>query len=122
MTDLCPGLIANLVLAANANCAATMPDVTGTNFIRATDLSGIASITQNPTNGTALLLGTNAVVLAVAAADGLIVDNDRVRRGARESLHQAQIGRRNAPPLRSTPIGAVDVQNDFRTCEAWNPR
>ena len=30
----------NLVLAAGANCSATMPDVTGTNFILATDLSG----------------------------------------------------------------------------------
>src|SRR5208282_5553769 len=31
----------NLVLAANSNCVATMPDVTGTNDVLATDLSGI---------------------------------------------------------------------------------
>jgi hypothetical protein len=56
----------NLVLAANSNCLAIMPGVIGTNFIQATDLSGIASITQCPTNGADLPLGTNVVVIAVA--------------------------------------------------------
>jgi hypothetical protein len=56
----------NLVLAANSNCLATMPCVTGSNGVQATDLSGIASITQCPTNGADLPLGTNVVVIAVA--------------------------------------------------------
>ncbi len=55
----------NLVLAADSNCSATMPDVTGTNFILAADLSGVAAISQTPTNGAVLFLGTNWVVLAV---------------------------------------------------------
>ena len=56
----------NLVLAANSDCLVIMPDVTATNFIQATDFSGIASITQYPTNGAALPLGTNVVVIAAA--------------------------------------------------------
>ena len=60
----------NLVLAANSNCEAVMPDVTGTNGILATDLSGVASVTQTPTNGAILPLGTNLVTLAVADSFG----------------------------------------------------
>ena len=56
----------NLALAANSNCVAALPDVTGTNYILATDLSGVAAISQTPTNGAILQFGTNAVVLAVA--------------------------------------------------------
>jgi hypothetical protein len=56
----------NLVLAANSNCAAAMPDVTRTNFVLATDLSGVAMISQIPTNNSVLPLGTNPVVIAVA--------------------------------------------------------
>jgi hypothetical protein len=56
----------NLVLAANSNCVAEMPAVTGTNFLLAADLSGVAMIVQSPTNGTVLFIGTNYVVLAVA--------------------------------------------------------
>jgi len=56
----------NLVLAANSNCVAVMPNVTGTNFIQATDFSGVASIVQTPTNGAILPLGSNVVVIAVA--------------------------------------------------------
>ncbi len=56
----------NLVLAANANCVGTMPDVTGTNYLLATDLWGIGAIAENPTNGSPLALGSNAVVLAVS--------------------------------------------------------
>jgi xanthomonalisin len=56
----------NLVLAANSNCAAAMPDVTGTNYILATDLSGLGNISQMPTNNFILPLGTNVVILAVA--------------------------------------------------------
>ena len=55
----------NLQVAANASCSATLPDVTGTNFIQATDLSTPLTITQSPTNGTSLPLGTNMVILTV---------------------------------------------------------
>jgi hypothetical protein len=60
----------NLVLAATTNCSAAMPDVTGTNFILATDLSGALTISQTPTNNAALPLGTNIVVLSVTDASG----------------------------------------------------
>jgi len=60
----------NLVLVAGTNFSVAMPDVTGTNFIRATDLSGALTITQNPTNNAPLLLGTNAVLLTVVDASG----------------------------------------------------
>ena len=43
-----------------------MPNVTGTNFILATDLSGVATVVQTPTNGAVLPLGTNVVIIAVA--------------------------------------------------------
>jgi hypothetical protein len=58
----------NLVLNANSNCQALLPDLTGTNYIVGLDsCSGTnLTITQNPTNGTLLALGTNTVVLAVA--------------------------------------------------------
>jgi len=45
-----------------------MPDVTGTNYILAADLSGVASIVQSPTNGARLPLGTNVVVNYVLQA------------------------------------------------------
>ena len=60
----------NLVLAADTNCSAAMPDVTGTNYILATDLSGTLTITQVPTNNAALPLGTNVVLITVADASG----------------------------------------------------
>jgi hypothetical protein len=60
----------NLVLAAGTNCNATMPDVTGTNFIFATDLSEPLTMTQSPTNSAILPLGTNAIVIAVADGYG----------------------------------------------------
>jgi hypothetical protein len=56
----------NLTLTANSNCVASMPDVTETNYLQATDWSGIAEILQSPTNGADLPLGTNLVVIAVA--------------------------------------------------------
>jgi hypothetical protein len=58
----------NLLLAANASCAAQMPDVTGTNFIVASDLSLPLAISQSPTNGATLLLETNVVVISVLDA------------------------------------------------------
>jgi hypothetical protein len=60
----------NLVLAANTNCSAAMPDVTGTNFILATDLSGALTISQIPTNTAILPLGTNVVVITVKDSSG----------------------------------------------------
>jgi len=60
----------NLVLAANTNCSAVMPDVTGTNFILATDMSGTLTISQNPTNNSVLALGTNQIVITVTDASG----------------------------------------------------
>ncbi len=60
----------NLVLAADTNCSAKMPDVTGTNYILATDLSGAPAISQTPTNHFILQLGTNTVVITVADASG----------------------------------------------------
>jgi hypothetical protein len=58
------------VLAADTNCSALMPDVTGTNFISASDLSGTVTITQSPTNYAVLSLGTNLVVLTVQDGSG----------------------------------------------------
>ena len=55
----------NLVLAANSNCSLPMPNVTGTNFIIATDFSGALTISQSPTNNSILPLGTNRIVITV---------------------------------------------------------
>jgi len=60
----------NLVLAADTNCTASMPDVTGTNYILATDLSGSLTISETPTNNSILQLGTNTIVITVADASG----------------------------------------------------
>jgi hypothetical protein len=60
----------NLTLAANTNCSAPMPGVTGTNYILATDLSGALAISQTPTNNSILQIGTNTVVITVADASG----------------------------------------------------
>jgi hypothetical protein len=60
----------NLVLAADTNCSAAMPDVTGTNYILATDLSGALTISEAPTNNSILQLGTNTIVIIVADASG----------------------------------------------------
>ncbi len=69
----------NLVLAADSNCAAVMPDVTGTNYILATDLSGTLTITQSPTTNAGLSVGTNIVVITVAdAADNKAYSTNRI--------------------------------------------
>lgn len=60
----------NLVLTANTNCGAQIPDVTGTNFILASDLSGTLTVSQSPAEGTVLLVGTNLAVITVADAYG----------------------------------------------------
>ena len=68
--DRTPPVIAwaftNLVLAADSNCVAAMPDITGTNYVLASDLSGVAAISQSPTNGAVLSLGTNIVLIAAS--------------------------------------------------------
>ena len=60
----------NLVQALDTNCSALMPEVTGTNFILATDLSGALTISQEPTNNAVLSLGTNWVVISVTDGSG----------------------------------------------------
>ncbi|MBW8864698.1 MAG: DUF5011 domain-containing protein [Verrucomicrobia bacterium] len=60
----------NLSLSLDTNCSAAMPDVTGTSFIAATDLSGPLVVSQSPTNNASLLLGTNLVFIIVADAYG----------------------------------------------------
>jgi len=60
----------NLTLLATSNNSVPMPDVTGTNFILATDLSGAMTVSQNPTNNYLLGLGTNSVVLTVTDPSG----------------------------------------------------
>jgi PKD repeat protein len=47
-----------------------MPDITGTNYILANDLSGPLTVSQTPTNNSILPLGTNVVVITVADASG----------------------------------------------------
>ena len=55
----------------NLSCGIAMPDVTGTNHIVASDAcSASVTITQTPTNGAALALGTNEVILAVSDSTG----------------------------------------------------
>ena len=72
--DTTPPVIAwsftNLFRALDTNCTALMPDVTGTNFILVSDLSGAVTISQSPTNNSILPLGTNSVVLTVADVFG----------------------------------------------------
>jgi subtilase family serine protease len=60
----------NLVLAADTNCSAKMPSVTGTNYLLATDLSGTLTNSQSPPITAILLLGTNTVVITVKDASG----------------------------------------------------
>jgi subtilase family serine protease len=60
----------NLVLVADANCTALLPDVTGANYLLATDLSGPCLASQDPTNAAPLPLGTNRVILTVTDSSG----------------------------------------------------
>jgi hypothetical protein len=60
----------NLVIAAGADCNALMPDVTGTNFMMARDLSGPPLITQIPPTNAVLALGTNLVILIATDTSG----------------------------------------------------
>jgi hypothetical protein len=62
----------NLTLSAGSNCQAVMPDVTGTNYLLASDdCSPTLLITQTPTNNSILELNsTNQVVITVADSLG----------------------------------------------------
>jgi len=62
----------NLVLSADTNCSALMPDVTGTNYIIASDACSGTNlvITQVPTNNAVLPEGTNTVIIKVADQSG----------------------------------------------------
>ena len=62
----------NQVLSAATNCSALMPDVTGTNYIFASDACSGTNlfITQVPTNNAVLPQGTNMVIIAVADQSG----------------------------------------------------
>jgi len=60
----------NLVLAADSSCRAVMPEITGTNFIEAWDLSGAVTVRQSPTNLSVLPLGTTVAVLTVTDGSG----------------------------------------------------
>lgn len=60
----------NLVLAAGPDCDASMIDVTGTNYIIATDAGGPPVITQSPTTNDVLSIGTNVVILTATDIAG----------------------------------------------------
>jgi fibronectin-binding autotransporter adhesin len=62
----------NLVLsAASSNCQVSLPDLTGTNYIIATDSCSSVTVTQTPLIGTVLSYGTtNEVVLTALDASG----------------------------------------------------
>ena len=62
----------NTNLSADASCSALMPDVTGTNYILASEPCNDAlTITQSPTNKTMLSVGTNQVVITIANVSGV---------------------------------------------------
>ncbi len=58
----------NLTLAANGNCQAVLPDLTGTNYFIASDNCSSVTVTQTPPAGTPLSLGTNKLVLTATDA------------------------------------------------------
>jgi hypothetical protein len=71
--DLEPPVITwftNIVVGADTNCQAVMPDVTGTNYILAVDNCSSVTVTQSVATNTVLSLGTNEVVLGAFDAAG----------------------------------------------------
>ena len=60
----------NMVLAADTNCQALMPDLSGTNYILAHDYCGSVTVTQSVATNTVLILGAHEVVLAAFDAAG----------------------------------------------------
>ena len=62
--------LTNVVMAADTNCQAAMPEVTGTNYIIALDTCSSVTVTQSVATNTVLNLGTNEVVLGAFDAAG----------------------------------------------------
>jgi hypothetical protein len=60
----------NVVLQADTNCQALMPDITGTNYLLAVDNCSSVTVTQSVATNTVLSVGSNQVVLAVSDAAG----------------------------------------------------
>ena len=72
----CPrlrGIMTNVVMAAETNCQALMPDLTGTNYLLAVDNCSSVTVTQSVATNTLLGLGTNEVVLGVLDTAGNVV-------------------------------------------------
>lgn len=64
-------LVTNVLLSADGNCQALMPDLTGTNYTLAVDTCDSSVVlTQSVAAGTALALGTNQVVLTLTDGCG----------------------------------------------------
>ena len=103
--DTTPPLIVssftNLIVAANSNCVALMTNVTGTNFIVATDASGALTITQSPTNNAPLAPGTNVVVITVADASN------------NKSFSTNRVVVRDQTPPTITLNGAATITNEL---------
>jgi len=93
---------ASLVLAADTNCGAMMPDVTGAGYVLATDLSGAVSISQQPTNHAVLPLGTNRVVITVQDASG----------NAAASTNVIIVQEQTPPQLLASPASATNFVGD----------
>ena len=103
--DTTPPLIVssftNLIVAANSNCVALLTNVTGTNFIVATDASGALTITQSPTNNAPLAPGTNVVVITVADASN------------NKSFSTNRVVVRDQTPPTITLNGAATITNEL---------
>jgi hypothetical protein len=70
VADLTPPVIltcvSNLTLAFDTNCQALLPDLTGTDYILASDNCNSVTVTQAPPAQTAMPAGTNTVWLTVS--------------------------------------------------------
>ena len=60
--------VTNLVLEFSANCQALLPDLTGTNYLKAFDDCGTLTVAQTPPTSTEMSLGTNIVLLTLSNA------------------------------------------------------
>ena len=60
----------NVLVSADTNCQAWMPDITGTNYILVVDDCSSVTVTQSVTTNVVLSLGTNEVVLGAFDAAG----------------------------------------------------
>ena len=60
----------NVVVGADTNCQAAIPDITSTNYILAVDNCSSITVTQSVAADTVVALGTNEVVLAAFDAAG----------------------------------------------------